>query len=97
MELHHANWDELPWKHVREGVDRKAFYGTGGTIAMNRLMPGHESRPHNHVHEQMVHIVSGQIDSYVEHQVHRLGPGGMVGDQPVINLDVFTPRRTEYA
>ncbi len=110
MDIHHANWDELPWEHVREGVDRKAFSGTGGTMAMNRLMPGHEPRPHSHVHEQMVYIVSGQIDFHVEDQVYRLGPGGLlvvpsdarhwgevVGDQPVINLDVFTPRRAEYA
>ncbi len=107
---HTANWDSLEWEHVREGVDRKAFSGTGSTVALNRLMPGHEPRPHHHVHEQLVYIISGQIDFHVGEVVTRLGPGGLlvvpsnaehwgevVGDEPVMNLDVFTPRRTEYA
>jgi len=110
MDLHHANWNDLPWENVREGVDRKAFSGTGSTMAMNRLMPGHEPRPHSHPHEQVVYIVSGQIDFHIEEQVTRLGPGGLlvvppnarhwgvvVGEEPVMNLDVFTPRRVEYA
>ena len=110
MDVHHANWDELPWQPVREGVERKAFSGEGSTMALHRLMPGHEPRPHSHPHEQVVYIVSGQIDFYIEDSVRRLGPGGLlvvppnarhwgevVGDEPVINLDVFTPRRPEYA
>jgi quercetin dioxygenase-like cupin family protein len=47
---------------------------------------------------------------YIGDQTHDLGPGGLVvipggvthwgevlGDEPVINLDVFTPKRPEYA
>ncbi len=110
MDLHHANWDGLPWKRVREGVERKAFSGSGGTMAMNRLMPGHEPRPHSHSHEQMVYIVSGEIDfhgappravtSKPPGPRHCTAPlthwGEVVGNKPVLNLDVFTPRRAEY-
>jgi len=62
MDLHHANWDSLPWERVREGVEHKAFSGSGDTMAMNRLILGHEPRPHGHSHERMMHIVSGEID-----------------------------------
>jgi quercetin dioxygenase-like cupin family protein len=54
--------------------------------------------------------MAGTIDFHIEGEVHRLGPGGLlvvppnamhhgvvVGDEPVLNLDVFTPARPEYA
>lgn len=105
-----ANWSEMEWTTVREGVYRKAFSGDGATIAMHRLMPGHQPMPHEHPAEQIVYIVSGTMDFHVGGDVHRLGPGGLlvipanarhhgvvVGDEPSINIDIFTPRRPEYA
>ncbi len=110
MDLHSIVWDEMPWTPVREGVERKAFSGEGATVAMNRLQPGHEPRPHSHPHEQIAYIISGQIRFFVGGEEKLLGPGGVlhipsnvehwgevVGDEPVLNLDVFTPRRPEYA
>ncbi len=103
-----ANWDEMPWDFVREGVERKLITGAGATLQLTRLMPGHEPRPHSHSYEQIAYILSGQIDFHVGDDVTRLGPGGVlivppdathwgevVGDEPVLNLDVFTPRRTD--
>jgi quercetin dioxygenase-like cupin family protein len=79
-------------------------------VALNRLQPGHEPRPHSHPHEQIVYILGGQIDFHIGESVKRLGAGGLlvvppnvqhwgevVGDEPVLNLDVFTPKRSEYA
>ena len=110
MDPQTINWDEIAWTHVREGVDRKAFSGEGATIALNRLMPGHEPRPHAHPNEQIAYILSGRIRFCVGSDEHVLGPGSVlrippnvehwgevVGDEPVLNLDVFTPRRAEYA
>jgi len=47
---------------------------------------------------------------YIGDEKHEVGPGGLVvipggvthwgeviGDEPVLNLDVFTPKRPEYA
>jgi quercetin dioxygenase-like cupin family protein len=103
------NWNETPWTYVRDGVDRKAFSGTGATLAYHRLMPGHEPKPHHHPFEQLVYIVEGVVDFHVGDGVHRLGPGELiaippdvmhhavvVGDVPAINLDIFTPVRHEY-
>lgn len=110
MKLQNINWDELPWEQVREGVARKAFSGEGATLSLNRLDPGHEPRPHDHPHEQIVYILQGQIDFHIGDEVVRLGPGGVLvippnarhwgivtGSEQVLNLDVFTPKRAEYA
>ena len=110
MDISTINWNDIEWEHVREGVSRKAFSGDGATVSINRLMPGHEPRPHDHHYEQIVYILSGQIDFHIEDSVTRLSAGGLlvvppnarhwgvvVGDEPVMNLDVFTPKRAEYA
>jgi len=54
--------------------------------------------------------MSGRIRSRIGDEVRDVGPGGIVlipsnvthwgeviGDEPVMNLDVFTPKRPEYA
>ncbi len=77
--------------------------------ALHRLMPGHEPRPHSHVHEQIVLILVGTIRFHVNGEQHLVGPNGLlaippsaehwgevVGDEPVPSLDIFTPKRPEY-
>lgn len=105
-----VDWNQIPWERVREGVERKAFSGDGATLSLNRLQPRHEPRPHSHPHEQIVYILEGCIDFHIGGAVTRLGPGGLlvvppgathwgevVGEEAVLNLDVFTPKREEYA
>ena len=110
MDIHKIDWSSIPWTRVREGVERKGFSGTGATVALHRLMPGHEPKPHSHPHEQIAYIISGTIRFPIGDTVHLVGPGGLlvvppnvehwgevVGDEPVLNLDVFSPSRPEYA
>ena len=110
MNLHTIDWNAMPWEPVRTGVERKAVSGAGATLALNRLQPGHEPRPHSHPNEQIAYILAGTIEFHVGSEVVTLGPGGVlvippdvvhwgvvVGTETVLNLDVFTPRRTEYA
>lgn len=110
MNIPKIDWNAIPWTTVRPGVERKGFTGEGATVALHRLHPGHEPKPHNHPNEQIVYIMAGTIDFHIEGEVHRLGPGGLlvvppnamhhgvvVGDEIVMNLDVFTPARPEYA
>lgn len=110
MKIPTVDWSKLDWQPVRAGVDRKAFSGEGATLALHRLKPGHAPRPHKHPYEQIVYIMKGQVDFHVGGEVIRLGPGGLltvppdvmhhaevVGEEEVLNLDVFTPRRAEYA
>ena len=55
------------------------------------------------------HIAAGVCDYHIEDQVFRLTPGGMlvippnlmhyaevVGDEVLVNFDIFTPKREEY-
>lgn len=107
--VHSVDWEAMPWTPVRPGIDRKAFGSDAVTMALHRLMPGHEPRPHAHPNEQIVYIMAGCIDFHVGEQVVRLGAGGLlvvppgvlhygvvVGDEPVLNLDIFTPARPDY-
>ncbi len=110
MNIHQIDWSKTEWNEIRKGVEQKAFSGSGATVALHRLMPGHEPRPHSHPHEQIAYIIEGQMRFHIADEVIDVGPGGLVvipggvthwgevlGDKPVLNLDVFTPRRPEYA
>lgn len=110
MNLHQIDWSTIPWKEIRKGVEQKAFSGNGATVALHRLMPGHEPRPHSHPHEQIAYIIEGRMRFHIGGSTVDLGPGGLVlipgevvhwgevlGNEPVLNLDVFTPKRPEYA
>lgn len=110
MNIHQIDWSKLDWRTIRQGVEQKAFSGNSATIALHRLQPGHEPKPHKHDNEQIAYIVSGTADFHVGTEVTRLGPGGLivipggvmhhaevVGADEVINIDVFTPARPEYA
>ncbi len=110
MKIPTVDWSKIDWQPVRPGIDRKAFSGDGATVALHRSKPGHEPRPHAHPYEQIVWIIEGKVDFHVGADSVRLGPGGLltvppnvthyaevVGDEVVLNLDIFTPRRPEYA
>ena len=110
MDIHSIDWSKMEWKLIRKGVEQKAFSGSGATVALHRLMPGHEPKPHSHPHEQIAYIMSGHLRFHIGDLVQDGGPGGLVvipgnvmhwgeviGDEPVMNLDVFTPKRPEYA
>jgi quercetin dioxygenase-like cupin family protein len=104
-----TDWSAQAWEFVRQGVERKSFSGGGATMALHRLQPGHEPKPHTHPNEQLVYILSGQVEFHIGDETVRLGAGGLavvppnvlhhavvIGDEEVLNLDVFTPTRPEY-
>jgi len=106
----HAELSRLAVTRVREGVTRQVFTGEGATLAWTTLEPGHTPRPHSHHYEQIVLIVSGRARFVVGDEEVELGPGGMVlippdvehyaqtvGDEPCVDLSIFTPKRDEYA
>jgi quercetin dioxygenase-like cupin family protein len=105
-----ANLDRLGATDVRSGVTRKVFTGDGATLAWTTLDPGHTPRPHSHEHEQIVYIVSGRVRFTVGDESVEAGAGDMlvvppnvehyaetIGDEPCVDLSIFTPRRDEYA
>ena len=106
----HYNWNELPRELVRPGVERVGFGSDKVMCVMNWLSPGMDLNPHKHPFEQIVVIVQGRVRLHLEGEVIEAGPGSMirippdvmhhaepVGDEVVLNLDLFAPPRGDYA
>jgi quercetin dioxygenase-like cupin family protein len=102
-------WDNLPREVVRPGVERAGFSGDNVLMVMNWLEPGMETRPHSHPFEQLAYVVSGRMKFVVGEDVFEAGAGSVIrippniehygepiGDEPVLNLDVFSPIREDY-
>ena len=103
------NWSELPKEFVRAGVERCGFSGDQVLLVMNWLEPGMEVRPHSHPFEQVAYIVQGRMKFVIGDEVFEAGPGSVVrippdvehygepiGEEPVMNLDIFSPIRDDY-
>ncbi|RQS26451.1 MULTISPECIES: cupin domain-containing protein [unclassified Burkholderia] len=103
------NWSELPREVVRPGVERVGFRGDNVMCVMNWLTPGMQVFPHAHTFEQLVLIVQGRVRFHLDDEIVEGGPGTMiripphvvhyaepVGDEVVLNLDVFAPLREDY-
>jgi mannose-6-phosphate isomerase-like protein (cupin superfamily) len=105
-----TTWDAIPSEQVRPGVSRRAVGTKDAICVLNRIEP--EMEPAPHVHEdfdQFAFILSGRAVYYLGETGHEVGPGAVmlipagvrhwiepVGDEPVDNLDVFAPARTDY-
>ena len=102
-------WDELPKEVVRAGVERAGFRGDDVLMVMNWLKPGMETNPHSHPFEQLTYIVQGRMKFVIGDDTFEAGPGSVIrippdvehygepiGDEPVLNLDVFSPIRDDY-
>jgi quercetin dioxygenase-like cupin family protein len=105
-----AKYDRLGSTPVRSGVTRKVFTGDGATLAWTTLEPGHTPYPHAHAYEQIVYVVSGRLRFTVGGDVTVLDAGDMIvvppdvehyaetlGEEPAVDLSIFTPRRDDYA
>jgi quercetin dioxygenase-like cupin family protein len=108
VKLRHV--DQLNSTDVRPGVTRQVFSGDGATLAFTTLAPGHAPNPHAHPYEQIVYMLAGRVRFTVGDEVAEVGPGELlvipagvehwaetIGDEPAVDLSVFTPRRDEYA
>ncbi len=102
-------WDELPKEAVRPGVTRAGFRGDDVLLVMNWLQPGMQTNPHRHPFEQIVYIVRGRMRFVIDGEAIEVAAGSVVrvppnvehygepiGDEPVLNLDVFAPFREDY-
>lgn len=104
-----TRWEQIPDELVREGVRRRAFGNQNAMLVMNTLTPGMEISPHVHEDfDQIAYIVSGTAIYSVDGVGHEVGPGSLLlipagqvhyiqatGTEPVLNLDVFGPARSD--
>jgi len=105
-----TNFGKLKKTKVREGVLRSVVSGEKVMMAMNEIQPGVKPNPpHSHSHEQILYILKGQAEVEVGDKKWIFGPGDVIvippnvphglknlGDEAVLNLDVFSPIRQEY-
>ena len=103
------NWADIPSEVVRKGVSRKGFRSGNTLLVMNECHPGMDINPHSHDFEQLVYILQGRVRFHLGDEAHELEPGAMLvvpagvqhymeilGDEVVLNLDVFSPPRADY-
>jgi quercetin dioxygenase-like cupin family protein len=104
-----VTWDQIPDEPVRPGVRRRGFGTREVLLVMNECMPGMDVRPHSHDFDQIAMIMSGRAVYHAGDLANEVGPGSVLllprgvehyieptGDEPVMNLDVFAPARSDY-
>ena len=104
------DWNDLEREVVRRGVTRVGFGGDNVICVFNWLEPGMETRPHSHAFEQLVLILQGRMRLHLDDRSVELSAGGMfrippevthyavpLGEETVLNLDIFSPIRSDYA
>ena len=52
------------------------------TVTLGKVTPGHIPGPHAHEYEQLVFILQGECDFYVDGKPYRLGPGCVMAVPP---------------
>lgn len=103
------NWNDIPEESPRNGLKRRGFRSAGALVVRNEFEPKIDTFPHSHDCDQLAMIMSGRAIFNVGGQAHEVGPGSVflipanvehylepVGDEKVINIDVFSPVREDY-
>ncbi len=103
------NWERVEKTKVRDGVLRSVVSGEKVMMVMNEIQPGTSPNPHSHPHEQILYIMKGRAEIEVGDKKWVFGPGDVMvvppdvphmlkvlGNEPVLNLDVFSPIRNDY-
>ena len=104
-------WSELPKTPIEGGkMMRAGFRGDHSLLSFNWIAAGTERmEPHNHPFDQLLLILEGTLALEVEgirtdcppESIVRIPSGAMhtgwvIGDEPVVNLDIFAPAREDY-
>jgi mannose-6-phosphate isomerase-like protein (cupin superfamily) len=103
-------FDELPREIVREGLSRIGVRSDDSIVTLNWFEPDFRSRgQHSHPFDQLSFVFAGTLEFTIGDEVHVLTPGSMIripggvphsaqplGDDEVLNVDVFAPIREDY-
>lgn len=103
-----AEWDKLPVIHL-ETMDRKIFHGDNVMLVRNEIHPKAVVPMHNHVHEQLLYVESGECDVTAGDEVRHVKAGGLVWfksnephavtntlDETLVAIDIFSPIREDF-
>jgi Uncharacterized conserved protein, contains double-stranded beta-helix domain len=103
----HSNLNAIEAKPFFPGVKGKFIHGESLSWAFWQIDSGAEVPRHQHVHEQMMHVVSGRFEFEIEGEKQICEAGEVVciaSNQwhygkaltDCVLMDVFTPVREEY-
>jgi quercetin dioxygenase-like cupin family protein len=101
------NITSIPPRETFPGFEGRFFHGAGMTIAHWNIKAGAAAPVHSHVHEQMVDVISGELELTIngEPRVLKAGMGAVVpsnvphGAKAITDcfvIDVFSPVREDY-
>ncbi|MBC6699177.1 cupin domain-containing protein [Hymenobacter sp. BT190] len=97
-----------PWETVGEGLRRKVLtYDAQLMLVRVEFAAGSIGAPHQHVHTQMTHVVSGVFEATVGGRMQVLHAGdtfhapsdvvhGVVCVEAGVLLDAFSPMREDF-
>jgi quercetin dioxygenase-like cupin family protein len=99
--------NQIPPKEILPGFHGKLIHGSKMSLAFWEVDPGAEVPPHNHEHEQIMHVMEGQFEFTLEGVTRVYGPGDLVlipsmathsgkALTPCRLMDVFSPVREAY-
>lgn len=104
-----ANWGNMSRIQGGPGITRRVFSGKRCMMVLNEIMPSARPSLHHHPHEQLTYIIKGSAEFILGNELMNLGEDDVVlvppnvphqlkvtSDEPVLNLDVFSPIREDY-
>ena len=100
--------NEMSAKEILPGFHGKFIHGDSITMAYWEIEPGSALPEHNHVHEQVLNMISGEFEFTMNGETRVLKAGDVVvipSDVPhsgkavskCMIIDVFSPTRPEYS
>ena len=104
-------WDKLPSAELADrAINRSAFRGDHCLVTFNRLSPGMKRlEPQSHPFDHIVMVTSGHMMLTIDNETVECGPETItrvpantqhtrwpIGNEPVMNIDVFAPPPNEY-
>lgn len=104
------DWSDLPTFDVVDGMKRAGFRGDDCLLTFNWIDPGlGRLEPHSHPFDQVVLCMAGRMMLEIEGEAMECGAGTIarvpagaehtgwaLGDEPILNIDVFAPPREDY-
>jgi quercetin dioxygenase-like cupin family protein len=100
-------WDKIEWKTVIPGFHGKFAHSANMTFVLWKVDAGALLPQHSHVHEQVVHVLEGNLEVTVDGKTSVLHAGsmGVIPSNAVHSgraltdcrvLDAFYPLRKDY-
>lgn len=100
-------WAELPEREVIPGFHGRFIHSERMTFALWRIEAGAVLPEHNHPHEQVVHLYSGEFELVLDGVPHRCLSGSALVIPPGVRhsgraitecaiMDAFAPVREDY-